>query len=71
MFGVAVLLVFKIRVSCGLQEQLTNLNVAVLRRTIQRSPTIAEYRELKRSKHNKHSACFFKKHDRGGSLTCL
>ena len=47
MFGVAVLLVFKIRVSCGLQEQLTNFNVAILRRTIQRSPTIAELPGIK------------------------
>ena len=38
------------RVSFVLQEQLTNLNVTSERRQMQRSITIAEYRELQRSK---------------------
>jgi hypothetical protein len=61
MIGAAVLLVFKIHVSFRLQEHLTNLNVAIGRRMMQRSPTFAEYRELKRSKQNKHSGCIVKK----------
>ncbi len=43
-----------------LQEQLTNLKVTFARRHVQRSSTLAEYRELQRSKQNKHSVRFFK-----------
>ena len=60
MWGVAVLPVFRILVSFVLQEQPTNLNVALFTRPMQRGPENAEYRESKRAKCSKYSECFFK-----------
>jgi hypothetical protein len=67
---VAVLLVFGIHISFELQEQLTNLMVALVSWTMQRR-SLSEYRELQCAKQNTHSVFLFSKRVRGGSLTCL
>ncbi len=58
-------------VSFGLHKQPTNLKVTSERRKMQRSRTRAEYRELQRSKQNKHSGMLDQKYVRVGSLTRL
>ena len=56
----AVILGFWMYVSFELQEHLNNLNVAFVRRPMQRSITIAEYQEWERSKQNTQSVWLFK-----------
>jgi hypothetical protein len=59
MLRVAFLLVSGIHISFGLQEQLTNFNVAINNRPMQRSLIIAEIKALQRANQNTHSEHVF------------